>query len=151
MTCRKWLNENGYEDVVRLIDDAKAKMVARGSKQRRNWWDILSGGAEGKPCVSEGIEFPVLRVAQKRQGKHVTKYAISRNSREQPPELLETGRWKKERPDQNLKRQAVPPLFKDNPPRPYSGAHRSDGTRTDQERNNSNRPFIERERPSPVG
>ncbi len=96
MTCRKWLNENGYEDVVRLIDDAKAKMVARGSKQRRNWWDILSGGAEGKPCVSEGIEFPVLRVAQKRQGKHVTKNAISRNSREQPPELLETGRWKKE-------------------------------------------------------
>ena len=95
MTCRKWLSENGYEDVVKLIDEAMVKMAARGSKQRRNWWDILSGGAEGKPCVSEGIEFPVLRVAQRRQGKQITKNAISRNSREQPPELLETGRWKR--------------------------------------------------------
>jgi len=60
MTCRDWLKNNGYEDVVRLIDDAIAKMASRGSKQRRNWWDILSGAADGKPCVREGIEFPVL-------------------------------------------------------------------------------------------
>ena len=96
MTCRKWLSENGYEDMVALIDEAMVKMTARGSKQRRNWWDILSGGAEGTPSVREGFEFPVLRVAQRRQGKQITKNAISRNSREQPPELLHTGRWKKE-------------------------------------------------------
>ncbi len=96
MTCRKWLSDNGYKDVVNLIDEAMVKMAARGSKQRRNWWDILSGGAEGKPCLCEGVEFPVLRVAQKRQGKQITKNAVSRKSREQPPELLDTGRWKKE-------------------------------------------------------
>lgn len=95
MTCRDWLKNNGYEDVVRLIDDAIAKMASRGSKQRRNWWDILSGAADGKPCVREGIEFPVLRVAQIRQGKPITKNAIARNSREQPPDLITTGRWPK--------------------------------------------------------
>src|SRR5438034_999252 len=78
MTCRDWLENNGYEDVVRVIDDAIAKMANRGSKQRRNWWDILSGGADGRPCVREGIEFPVLRVAQIRQGKPLTKNAIAR-------------------------------------------------------------------------
>ncbi len=95
MTCRKWLSENGYEDVGLLIDEAMAKMAARGSKQRRNWWDILSGGLDGTPCVCERIEFPVLRVAQKRQGKPTTKNAISRNSHEVPPEVVETGRWKR--------------------------------------------------------
>jgi len=60
MTCRDWLRANSYEDIVDQIDQAMAKMTARGSKQRRNWWDILSGGKDGKPCVVEGIEFPVL-------------------------------------------------------------------------------------------
>lgn len=93
MTCREWLRVNGYEDVVELIDQATAKMTARGSKQRRNWWDILSGGEHGKPCVREGIEFPVLRVAQLRQGKSVTPNAIARSKGELPPEVRTTGRW----------------------------------------------------------
>ena len=96
MTCRKWLSENGYEDVGILIDEAMAKMAGRGSKQRRNWWDILSGGIDGAPSVCEGIEFPVLRVAQRRQRKEITKNAISRNRHEQPPKVLKTGRWKKD-------------------------------------------------------
>jgi hypothetical protein len=96
MTCRDWLNNNGYKDVVELIDNAIAKMAIRGSKQRRNWWDILSGGADGRPCVREGIEFPLLRVAQIRQGKPITKNAIARNSREQPPDVVATGRWPKD-------------------------------------------------------
>ena len=93
MTCREWLRVNGYQDVVELIDQATARMAARGSKQRRNWWDILSGGEDGKSCVREGIEFPVLRVAQVRQGKSVTPNAIARNKSELPPDVRTTGRW----------------------------------------------------------
>jgi hypothetical protein len=95
MTCRDWLKNSGYEDVARLIDEAIARMAARGSKQRRNWWDILSGGAGGKPCVREGIEFPVLRVAQIRQGKPITKNSIARSIREDPPDVVASGRWPK--------------------------------------------------------
>lgn len=93
MTCRDWLRDNEYDDVVALIDQAMAKMAARGSRQRRNWWDILSGGGDGKPCVREGIEFPVLRIAQVRQGKPITANAISRNPEELPPDVRTTGRW----------------------------------------------------------
>jgi hypothetical protein len=96
MTCRDWLRTNGYEDVVDLIDQATAKMAARSSKQRRNWWDVLSGGDDGKPCVCEGIEFPVLRVAQVRQGKPVTPNAITRNRKELPPDVRMTDRWKRQ-------------------------------------------------------
>jgi hypothetical protein len=95
MTCREWLRTNGYEDIVDLIDQAMAKMAARNSKQRRNWWDILSGVKNGKPCVVEGIEFPVLRIAQVRQGKPLTPNAISRNSKELPPDVRATPRWKR--------------------------------------------------------
>lgn len=94
MTCRDWLSKNGYEDVVALVDKAMAKMTARGSKQRRNWWDILSGGKDGKPCVREGVEFPVLRVAQLRQGKPITPNAIQRSRKELPPDVRVTQRWK---------------------------------------------------------
>ena len=93
MTCRDWLLATRYKDVAALIDNAIAKMEARGSKQRRNWWDILSGAVDGKPCVREGIEFPVLRTAQIRQGKPITKNAIARNNHEEPPEIVTTGRW----------------------------------------------------------
>jgi hypothetical protein len=93
MRCRDWLRTNGYEDVVDLIDQAIAKMAARGSKQRRNWWDILSGNAKGNPCVREGIEFPVLQVAQVRQGNPITPNAIRRNPNELPPDVRTTARW----------------------------------------------------------
>jgi hypothetical protein len=94
MTCRDWLRANGYEDVVDLIDQAMAKMAGRRSKQRRNWWDILSGGEKGKPCIVEGIKFPVLRIAQVRQGKPITPNAVTRNPKELPPDVRATGRWR---------------------------------------------------------
>lgn len=94
MICRDWLRANSYEDVADLIDQATAKMAARASKQRRNWWDILSGVKDGHPCVVEGIKFPVLRVAQVRQGKPITPNAISRNPKELPPDVR-PGRWKR--------------------------------------------------------
>lgn len=93
MITRDWLRQNGYEDVVEQIDQVLAELAARGSKERRNWWDVLAGGKDGKPNLVAGREFPVLRVAQIRQGKPVTPNAISRNKNEQPPDVVRTGRW----------------------------------------------------------
>lgn len=93
MTCRQWLLENGYVDVAALTDEAIAIIEAKGRKSRRNWWDTLAGGPNGRPSIREGIEFPVLRVAQVRQGKPVTPNAICRNPHEQPPDVVATKRW----------------------------------------------------------
>ncbi len=79
MTAQHWLRENGYEDVGRLIDEVMAEFKAHGSKQRRNWWDVLAGDVNGKPLVVSGRAFPVLQVAQRRQGKPLIPNAISRN------------------------------------------------------------------------
>jgi hypothetical protein len=99
MTARDWLETNGYQDIVALIDEVMAELRARGSKQRRNWWDVLAGGPGGKPIVVSGREFPVLRVAQKRQGRPVTKNAIRRSRKEVPPGVRMTGRWIKDDDD----------------------------------------------------
>ena len=93
MTCREWLRANNYEDVVNLIDQVMAKIAARGSKQRRNWWETLAGGVNGKPIMREGVEFPVLRAAQLHQRVPITPNAICRNSEEKPPEPRNTNRW----------------------------------------------------------
>lgn len=85
--------QNGYEDVASLIDEVLAELRAKGSKERRNWWDTLSGGSGGRPRIVAGREFPVLRVAQKRQGRPFTPNAICRNKREQPPKPRAGGRW----------------------------------------------------------
>jgi hypothetical protein len=93
MTAREWLAQNGYEDVATLIDEVLAELKAKGSKERRNWWDILSGDSHGNPRIVAGRKFPVLAVAQKRQGKKVTSNAIRGRKREAPPEIRITGRW----------------------------------------------------------
>jgi hypothetical protein len=115
MTCREWLRENGYQEVVDLIDAAMTKMATRGSKQRRNWWDILAGGPNGKPCVREGIEFPVLRIAQIRQGIPVTPNAISVNEDEQPPDVIATKRWPRKKLPPKLRRETSPTSRADLP------------------------------------
>ena len=93
--ARQWLIENRYEDVAALIDEVTNELKAQGKRTRRNWWEILAGGANGKPRVVAGREFPVLRVAQIRQGVPVTKSAIARSRKEQPPAVKITGRWLK--------------------------------------------------------
>lgn len=101
MTARDWLRENGYADVADLIDLVMAEIEASGSRQRRNWWDTLAGGQGGRPITVSGHEFPVLRVAQIRQGKPVTPNAICRNENEVPPGVITTNRWprrKRKRP-----------------------------------------------------
>jgi hypothetical protein len=91
--ARVWLRQNGYTDIADRIDAAMQGWEAEGKSTRRNWWDTLSGGTDGRPYTVEGREFPVLVAAQRRQGKPVTSNAIQRNGRETPPPVRETGRW----------------------------------------------------------
>ena len=93
MTARDWLHQNGYEEVAALIDKVLSELCARGSKERRNWWDVLAGGANGKPMTVSGHEFPVLQVAQRRQGKKITPNATCKNADEKPPAVVTTKRW----------------------------------------------------------
>jgi hypothetical protein len=92
-TARDWLSQNGYEDVATLIDEVLAELKAKGSKERRNWWDILSGDCHGNPRIVAGRKFPVLAIAQKRQGKPVTPNAIRSKKSAAPPKIRKTGRW----------------------------------------------------------
>ena len=91
--ARSWLRANGYDDVADKIDSILDRWAQTGNSTRRNWWQILAGAGGGHPRRVAGVDFPVLRAAQRRQGVPVTKNAISRNKRETPPPVLSTGRW----------------------------------------------------------
>lgn len=92
-TAREWLRTNGYEDIVQIIDEAMQEWASKGIKTRRNWWELLAGTKNGQPRTLHGREFPVLRVAQKRQGLPVTANAIERTTREKAPSVRDTNRW----------------------------------------------------------
>ncbi|HTR50287.1 MAG TPA: AAA family ATPase [Kofleriaceae bacterium] len=66
--ARAWLRANDHDDVADRIDAILAKWRARGSGQRRNWWDVLAGNEAGKPKKVEGVTFPVLAAARRRKG-----------------------------------------------------------------------------------
>lgn len=93
MNARRWLAENGYEDVVALINEVEAEWKARSAKTRRDWWDILAGDSQGGSRVIAGRPFPVLWAAQKRQGRPPTKNALKRNRSEVPPPVRRSARW----------------------------------------------------------
>ena len=94
MTVRDWLKRNGHESALALVDEVMAEFAATGSKERRNWADVLSGGKDGKPLLVAGREFPVLRAAQISRGKPVTPNAIwSDQEHEDFPGARTTGRW----------------------------------------------------------
>jgi hypothetical protein len=84
---------NGYDDIADMIDEIISEFAESGNRTRRNWWDILAGGKEGKPRSQSGRIFPVLKAAQVRQGLPVTPNAIERNPNEVAPPIIETGRW----------------------------------------------------------
>jgi DNA adenine methylase len=92
-SARAWLARNGYEDYADLIDEVMSEWKARGSKERRDWWLIMSGGANGKPRVISGRTFPVLAAFQERQGKPVTANAERRNENEVTPKIQKQARW----------------------------------------------------------
>jgi hypothetical protein len=85
--------QNGYEEIASLIGEVEAELKAKGSKERRSWWETLSGGRGGKPRIVAGREFPVLYAAQKRQRKPVTPNALRNSKRERPPQIQPKGRW----------------------------------------------------------
>jgi hypothetical protein len=91
--ARHWLRNNGYDDIADQIEKLMARWAKDGSATRRDWWQILAGANNGSPRSVDGIEFPVLRAAQVRQGLPVTSNAISRNKHETVPEVWTTGRW----------------------------------------------------------
>jgi hypothetical protein len=94
MNARKWLRENGYDDIASLIDEIINEWRLSGNGTRRNWWDTLGGRDNGQPCIVAGREFPVLLAAQIRQGKPVTQNAICLNPDESIPSKTIPGRWK---------------------------------------------------------
>ena len=67
VSCRQWLRLNGYDDVADLIDRVTRKWKDEGKKTRRDWWLVLAGTPTGSPHVVEGITFPVLKAARRRQ------------------------------------------------------------------------------------
>jgi hypothetical protein len=91
--ARDWLRVNGYEDVAAMIDDVMDEWASAGKKTRRNWWEILAGDRHGNPRTIAGRKFPVLAVAQLRQGRDVTPGAVARRRSEKPPAVRVTGRW----------------------------------------------------------
>ena len=97
MVIRKWLRENGYTKELALVDVVEAEFDAAGSGERRNWWDVFAGGTDGSPITVNGHEFPVLRAAQIRQGKPITKNAVCKNEDEQIPPVKASKRWPRKR------------------------------------------------------
>jgi hypothetical protein len=92
VTAYEWLQQSGYEDVAALIDKVMLRWKASGARTRRNWWETLAGGQEGKPHTVEGLTFPVLAAAQRHQGLPVTPSAICRNRDESVPRRKFLGR-----------------------------------------------------------
>ena len=90
-----WLEANGYTDVAGKICIQKQKWAEQGLKTRRNWWEVLAGDKNGNPRVIDGVAFPVLAAAQKRQGKPITQNALKLNDSEVAPGIKENTRWTK--------------------------------------------------------
>jgi hypothetical protein len=93
MHVRQWLRANDYGKVADLIDDIIEGWSKAGKSTRRNWWKILAGDADGKPCIVSGKKFPVLRAAQIRQGVLVTPNSIFRSPTEHAPPTRKSNRW----------------------------------------------------------
>lgn len=93
ITIRKWLKENGYNDVLAIIDEIIIEWQRNGKQTRRNWWEILAGDKNGNSRKIYGREIPVLRAAQIREGKSITPNAIYRSDEEIIAPKWVTNRW----------------------------------------------------------
>jgi hypothetical protein len=107
MTVREWLRVNDYKDLEEQIAEVVEELKAAGSKERRSWGFVLSGGKEGKPLIVANREFPVLASAQEAYRKPVTPNAIRNSPDEKFPTPRRTGRWpRKKRLPRKAKRLA---------------------------------------------
>jgi hypothetical protein len=89
--ARVWLREHGYAEVADQIDALIERWKRAGKKTRRNWWEVLAGGVNGKPRTVDGVAFPVLRAAQVRQGVKAGK-GSGRKAEVAPPVRV-SNRW----------------------------------------------------------
>lgn len=96
-SARAWLRRNGYPEYAALIEEVMAEWKRKGSKERKDWWLVMSGGSKGKPRVVCNREFPVLAAFQERYGRPVTDNAERRNSNEIAPPIQKQARWGKRR------------------------------------------------------
>jgi len=94
-SLRQWLLENNYEDVAEIIEKILMEWKRESKATRRTWWDVLAGDKNGNPRKIEGIELPVLRAAQIRQGKQITGNALCRNEEEKLPQTVRGNRWQR--------------------------------------------------------
>lgn len=89
--AKKWLYENGYKDIVRMMDEVTGDRLRTGKDIRQDWWNVLAGNSKGLSKIVSGRKFPVLKAAQELQGKPVTKNALRRNLNETPPPQTRQG------------------------------------------------------------
>ena len=92
-SVRNWLRTNGYDDIADKIDTIMTKWENEGKHTRRDWWVVLAGTKSGRPCIIEGIEFPILKTAQIRLGRNPSTNAIQKNAEETYPPIIQSGRW----------------------------------------------------------
>jgi hypothetical protein len=95
--CRLWLRANGYADFAEIPEVLMARWKAQNKGTRRNWWQMFAGKIDGTPRSADGIDFPVLRAARRRQGLPDVPDAICRNEDEQAPAIRVTPRWPRNR------------------------------------------------------
>jgi AIPR protein len=65
-SAKSWLRLNGRAEVAEQIESIERAWAAAGKRTRRNWWAVLSGTSDGKPCKVEGVEFPIVPAAIQR-------------------------------------------------------------------------------------
>lgn len=93
-TAREWLRANSYDEIGNTIDQIMAEWRKVGNAQRRNWWSVLAGRADGSGCVVAGRTFPVIASIQRRQGVKPSRSSIRKKRREtKPPSIRASNRW----------------------------------------------------------
>jgi hypothetical protein len=92
MSTKQWLAAHGYDEAVQAIELVERGWKERGVRTRRNWWAKLAGGVDGSPLQVDGVVFPVLAVAQLREGRDVTPNSIPARAGEAPPPKEPHGR-----------------------------------------------------------
>jgi hypothetical protein len=89
-----------------MIDDILARFKANGSKERRNWADVLCGN-DGKPVTVAGRTFPILASAQISRGLPVSPNALQLHDNEEFLVARKTGRWPRRRKLARVKTKPV--------------------------------------------